>query len=374
MGGAETLVKDYALLLDKDRFDVVVLCIYHVEGSPWEKILAEKGVRLIFAEDRFPRWLLKGRRPFSYGVVKSMIREERPDIIHAHLFMNTYLRRAQVPESTFLIYTVHNDPDRLWSDERNRREDRFRKRDLRDAKWLVRTRSMQLVALHGQMKCQLQEIFGTDNIIVLKNGIDFRRFENPRPKEEVRRELDIPPDAFLIGNVGRFALQKNHLFLVDVFREVLARRRDAFLLLIGKGVQRPAVEERLAAYGIESRCRILDNRDDIPDLLHAMDCYVFPSEHEGLPVSLIEAQKAGLPCYVSDRISDESFVSGRIQILPIDRGATCWAEAICEGPPADSGNSTLDQWDMNQIIRKLEEIYINGCGAPARSGNRKAPC
>ena len=91
---------------------------------------------------------------------------------------------------------------------------------------------VQLIALHEDMRDSLNKAFGIDNTIVLNNGTDISRFQNAKPREEVRAKLGIPQDAFVVGHVGRFHPVKNHDFLVKVFKAVKKLKPNAFLLMI----------------------------------------------------------------------------------------------------------------------------------------------
>src|ERR1017187_4363111 len=144
-----------------------------------------------------------------------------------------------------------------------------------------------------------------------------------------RGDLGIPHGAKVIGHVGSFSIVKNQRFLVAVAAHVFRRRPDAVLLLVGEGTLRPSIEESCAAVGIGSRVIFVGVSSCVPELMRsAMDAFVMPSLHEGLPLVLLEAQAAGLPCLVSDVVSHEAMLSGSaIQFLPLASGAEAWAEA-----------------------------------------------
>lgn len=141
---------------------------------------------------------------------------------------------------------------------------------------------------------------------ILKNGIDCDKFAfSPNIRKEVREELQIEKDTFVIGHVGRFSLQKNHFFLIDVFAQIIALKPKSVLVLAGDGLLRVEIEKKVEELNLKENVKFLGIRDDIERLLQTFDVFVFPSFHEGLPVTLIEAQGAGLPCVISDVITDE---------------------------------------------------------------------
>lgn len=156
-------------------------------------------------------------------------------------------------------------------------------------------------------------------------GLDFSRFslfDNPMI---VRSSLGIPAGRKVIGHIGRCEPQKNQLFLLRIFQQACRLRSDVHLLFVGEG----ALEADLRAFahdaGLSSRITWLRNRPDVPSLMvSAMDLFLLPSIHEGLPLVLLEAQAAGLPCLFSSEITSEA-----------DRFPDTNAILSCRRPPAD---------------------------------------
>ncbi len=144
---------------------------------------------------------------------------------------------------------------------------------------------------------------------VLYCGTDLSRLHDDIDRLKIRSQLGIPSDALVLGHVGRFSEDdvKNHNLLVEVTAEVLRRNSSIHLVLIGDGPLRSTIESRVVDLGLSDRTRFLGVRSDVLHLLKgAVDVFVFPSRHEGLPLALIEAQAAGLPCVISDVISDQT--------------------------------------------------------------------
>ncbi|MDG5472604.1 glycosyltransferase family 1 protein [Jeotgalibacillus sp. ET6] len=164
---------------------------------------------------------------------------------------------------------------------------------------------------------------------IIKNGIESERFEfSLENRKEVRKSLQLREESFLVGHIGRFNKQKNHLFLLDVFHETLKNHPDAHLLLVGTGTLQSKIEQKIKLLGIEDRVHLLGVRNDIPQLLQAIDVFAFPSLHEGLPVTLIEAQCSGVPCVISNNITQEVDLGcGLIRRHPIE-DPKVWAAAL----------------------------------------------
>lgn len=162
---------------------------------------------------------------------------------------------------------------------------------------------------------------------VLKNGIDCHRFFYSRAAEnQIKQELSLNNDSFIVGHIGRFCHQKNHFFLIDIFRELLHICPNAFLIMAGDGPLRPLIEKRVADFGIQDHVRFLGIRNDVERVLQAFDVLIFPSHHEGLPVTLIEAQSTGVPCLISDDITIEVDIGAKlISYERLNSSAKVWA-------------------------------------------------
>jgi glycosyltransferase involved in cell wall biosynthesis len=147
-----------------------------------------------------------------------------------------------------------------------------------------------------------------------------------------------------LGHVGRFNKQKNHELLLDIFKAVHEKLPESMLVLAGEGDLRHSIEKKADKLGLSSNVRFLGVRGDIPDLMQGMDLFIFPSLFEGLPVVLVEAQAAGLNCVVSDAITRESDVTGRIEFISLKDSPNIWASKILA--------STYEHMDTSQLLRK----------------------
>ncbi|NOU97326.1 glycosyltransferase [Paenibacillus sp. LMG 31456] len=168
-----------------------------------------------------------------------------------------------------------------------------------------------------------------DAVRVLKNGIECDRFTfSSNIRKQIRKELHLPRNSLVLGHVGRFAPQKNHTFLIDVFAKLNKDKPDSVLVLVGDGPLRISMEKKVAELNLSDKVKFLGIRSDISRLLQAFDVFVFPSVHEGLPVTLIEAQGAGLPCVISDVISQEVDMGiGLVEYYPLI-DTVIWVEKI----------------------------------------------
>ncbi|OKL36937.1 glycosyl transferase family 1 [Domibacillus mangrovi] len=210
------------------------------------------------------------------------------------------------------------------------------------AKWLFKNKSKQA--------------------IVLKNGIECDKFQfSSDVRNQVRKELKLSNQSLVIGHVGRFNHQKNHFFLLEIFGSLMKILPHAQLILVGDGVLKERIEGKIKELHLEENVKLLGIREDIHLLLQAFDLFVFPSFHEGLPVTLIEAQGTGLPCIISNTITKEVDLGlGLIQFLPL-QDKIIWVENMIKAAesksPRNIAESALNQQGYN--IRHTAEVTQN---------------
>lgn len=161
---------------------------------------------------------------------------------------------------------------------------------------------------------------------LLHNAVDLGIYRyDPDARAHHRSQLQVE-DKLMIGHVGRFNQQKNHSFLLEIFAQITAQRPNAVLLLIGGGELEQNIRQKAERLGIADKVIFAGVRSDVPELLSAMDVFVFPSLYEGMPNTVIEAQATGLPCVIADTITREANITGLVQYLPLNNVQT-WAEA-----------------------------------------------
>jgi glycosyltransferase involved in cell wall biosynthesis len=208
-------------------------------------------------------------------------------------------------------------------------------------------------------------------------GIDMGPFTGPVDPAAVRAELNVPPGAWVVGHVGRFELQKNHTFLLEIAAEVARRAPDMRLLLVGGGSLEPQIRAKAAALGLADRVIYAGVRADVARLMRgAMDTFLLPSLYEGLPLVGLEAQTAGLPVVLSDVISDELDRLPLITRVPLGRPASAWADAVLATrsrprPPQSECLAELrpGPFNIDNSIRELERLYLRAA-EEARAGVR----
>jgi glycosyltransferase involved in cell wall biosynthesis len=192
-------------------------------------------------------------------------------------------------------------------------------------------------------------------------GIDLEPFSGPVDSHRVRAELGIPEHAFVIGHVGRFFPQKNHTFLLDIAKHVCATNDEAMFVLVGDGPLRNVMEIKAEKLGISRYVKFMGARDDVVRLMRGlMDVLLFPSLYEGLPLVLVEAQAAGLHCFIADTISAETDIFPElITRLSLADGAYTWAESMIKAPLAEASfqPDAMGHFSIDAAVDRLCSAY-----------------
>ena len=199
--------------------------------------------------------------------------------------------------------------------------------------------------------------FDAGRVHVMPNAIDTKKFEyDQAARIRLREELKIPQDAFVVGHVGRFMYQKNHPFLLQVFKEILRLRENAFLLLVGEGELQETIRQSVREQSLEGKVIFTGARQDVSKLYSAMDVFCLPSFYEGLPVVALEAQANGLPCVFSDRITSEVLLNQSAVCLPLETQQR-WALKLLKVERLPEEES-LTQFDVNSQAEILTMKYF----------------
>ena len=201
--------------------------------------------------------------------------------------------------------------------------------------------------------------------VIIRNGIDTERFKfDELIRTQVRDELGIDANSFVLGHVGRFCEVKNHKFLVAIFEKYVRKYRNAKLVLVGGGELLEQTKEMVKNLDIDRDVLFLGIRSDIERLLQAMDVFVFPSLYEGLPVALVEAQASGLQVVCSDKVSKESKLSDGCYFYSLTNEASQWADYIHELP--EIGRRKMfeqvknNRYDIKDTVSYLcHMVYMN---------------
>lgn len=206
-------------------------------------------------------------------------------------------------------------------------------------------------------------LYGNKSYTVFKNAINSTDYKfNQKERDYKRKELNID-NKFVIGNVARFSPQKNHIFILKVFKEIVKLKHNSILVLVGEGELINSIKDEAKRYGISEKVLFLGLRNDINHLLQAFDVLFFPSLYEGLPVSIIEAQAAGLPCILSDAIDKETAITENVDFLSLKEPISTWVNVILSkinfNRQDESHQVIKAGYDVNCNTDNLVKLYQN---------------
>ena len=349
-GGAETMVMNYYRHIDRTKvqFDFLV---HREQRGAYDDEIEALGGRIYRLCPIYPQNFARYKRDLR-GFFQA---HPEYKIIHSHMSELGYFafREAEQQGVPVRICHAHNAPHGF------------------DAKMIVRTylKKRMMPHLTHLFMCGEESgkwLYGEKNksrFIMLNNAIDAASYTYDLSKrEELRRQLGLA-DELVIGHVGRFNPQKNHPFLIDIFAALLKKEPNAVLLLAGGGEDMPKIQAKAQALGVAEHVRFLGVRSDVADLMQAMDVFVLPSLYEGLPVTMVEAQAAGLPCIISDKVPPECILTeGLVDIMTLSASPEAWAEKILAKraiPRTDRRSEIAAHgFDITTEAVKLQEFYL----------------
>ncbi len=299
------------------------------------------------------------------------------EIVHSHVhpFSGLILAIARAAGIPYRLAHSHNTHDG--------REDRFRRRLYRRLMQRCLLRWMTLGL--GCSEPAAEQILGVsrsedERIRVLRYGIDLQAFRDRSGEGlELRPEFGLEPDAVVVGHVGRLDPQKNHQFLLHVAAEAVRAHPRLRFVIVGEGRLEDSLRAQAGNLGLRGRVVFAGCRDDVPRLMTGLfSAFVLPSLHEGLPIAALEAQAAGLPTLLSDRITGETaVVSDIVRRLPLEAGALAWAKVLLNTVQEERYSirracRVLEErgFSVEQSARKLYESYetaLRGIGVSVDS-------
>ena len=305
-GGVEAVVMNYYRHIDRTKIQFDFICDDDSTNIPYEEIESMGGkIILIPPYQKFFKYHKKLKRVLSEGNYR---------IVHSHIntlsvFSLFVAKGANVPVRIAHSHSTTNKKEKKKN---------LMKQVLRPFSKLFATHYMCCSELAGRWLFGNRE-YDKENVYLLNNAIDLDKFKyDQEVRKEVRQELNINENTLVIGHIGRFVDQKNHSFLIDIFKEVYKKNNDSILLLAGQGPKVEEIKEKVRAYNLQDNVVFLGQRSDANRLYQAFEVFLLPSLYEGLPVVGVEAQATGLLCLLSNDMTQETKVLDTTVFLSID--------------------------------------------------------
>lgn len=345
--GAETLIMNIYRSIDRTRvqFDFILHCNYK---SDYEDEIVAMGGRVF----KLPPYRIINEHSFRKAYREFFKAHPEYKVIHAHIYntASIFLDEANKCGLHTIAHshsTSNGTGPKAWFRNYLHRnlykiaEYRFACSE-QAGKWLYRNKA---------------------DFTVVRNGIDTSRFsfDIERRKKE-RANLGIADGTTVLGHVGRFVSVKNHDRLINIFSNYHKRNPNSVLVLVGTGELEEQIRAKVSDLGLQNSVVFTGSRNDVESLLCAMDVFMFPSIYEGFPVTLVEAQCNGLPCVVSDVITDEVDIAGLMKKVSLAADDNNWSDAIENAQKKDRKDcsETIRKagYEIKDIANWLQNFYI----------------
>lgn len=359
-GGAESMIMNYYRAIDRNKvqFDFLV---HRSEKAAFDDEIESLGGKI---------FRLNAISPFFpgkyYDELRSFFKEHQGySIIHSHLNTFSYfpIKIAKEFKIPYRIAHAHTATEKITLKEL------LRPASAKEAlKKFIKFRLKKRIHKNTTHYFSCGEkagkwLFGVQqHFKIMNNAIDAEKFVyNPLVSAEYRKKNNIG-DQLVIGHIGNFTNPKNHSYLLKVFKALLSKNENCCLVLIGDGPLRKSIEQEAKELSIDHKTHFLGLRTDIADLCQMLDIFVFPSFYEGLPVTLIEAQSAGLKILASDTITREVHLTDDITFLSIQDSPDVWAEEILKKAPYKRANHLelikKEGYDIKSSVKIFQDFYL----------------
>ena len=302
--GVESVIMNYYRHLDHSKVQFDFICDEDSTRIPYDEIKKLGGrVFLVPKYQNLPKYL---------KALEKLFKENQYRIVHSNIntlsvFPLYAAKKAGVPIRISHSHSTSNPKE--W--KRNLIKNILRPFSKRYATDYFACSEVAGRYLFGN------KTFNRGEVKIIHNAIDIDKFKfDEVARKKLRKELGIKDSTIVIGHVGRFVQQKNHTFLVDVFKEYHKKNPDSKLLLVGSGPLEDEIKKKVERLGLKDSVLFLGQRDDINKLYSVMDIFCLPSLYEGLPVVGVESQAAGLPIIFSNGVSHEAIISKNAKIVP----------------------------------------------------------
>jgi glycosyltransferase involved in cell wall biosynthesis len=358
-GGVETWLMHVLRHVDRNRFQMDFL-VHTDEPAAYDDEVLALGSSILCCPEP--------HNPLVFGKHFLEIAERHGpfDVVHSHVhhFSGYVLALARTAGIPLRIAHSHNDTSADGS-----RSGLARRSYLNVMQLLIHANCTHGI---GVSEPAARDLFGArwranKRYRVLYCGIDLAPFRSQADSVAARAEFGFSPNDVIFGHVGRFCPQKNHIFLLEVAAGILRQEPRAKFLLVGDGPLRAEMQKRACVLGLTDKIAFAGLRPDVSRLLMgAMDVFLFPSVHEGLPIVLMETQAAGLRSVVSEGVPEEAIInSALVQRVPLSAGVREWTRVACDmaGQSHFGVQRALEIFDtspftITRSAQDLSDIYL----------------
>lgn len=345
-GGLENSIMNYYRNIDRNKIQYDFIVHYKTPNF-YDDEIKKLGGNIYYLSFREDKNIFKYLKDL-YAIYKT----KKYHIIHSHMASLAFIHLGMAKLCNIPIRIIHSRNSSTGN----------------DLKGILKSFLLKLAPLFANcfFACGQNAgkfLFNNHDFLVINNATDLERFYfSPSKRNSIRQEFSIKEDTIVIGHIGRFNIQKNHLFLLDVFFEVLKMKKNAVLMLLGDGENRDQIIKKMQSLGIDKQVVLAGVRKDVDSFYCGFDVFCLPSLFEGLPNVGIEAQASGCPCIFSTEVTQEVNLLPTTKYLPLNETPQMWAKKIIEISQKERLVDTkkyLQNYDITHEAKKMEEWYLN---------------
>lgn len=360
-GGSETMVMNLYRKIDRNKvqFDFMV---YHTEKGQYDDEIESLGGKIYRLPPLKVRYYLK----YIKAVKTFFVEHPEYKVIHGHMGEIGYFVYKEAYRHHVPVIILHAHSGKSISSKSMSLTFIVKTKIKTCVEKLLKKLSKPYITDNFACGAQAkEEFFGKEDrkVIILNNAIDAQAFRyNPDEAVEMKKKLGLY-GKYTIGNVARMDNQKNQLFLLEIFRYIHMKDPETALILVGDGILKKQIIERVKKYHLEDAVTLTGVRNNVSEFLQVMDVFVFPSLLEGVPVACIEAQAAGLPCILSEGIAQETSITKNCQFISLEQSAEYWGEKILQYKyfeRKDTSQIIIDAgYNIDQTVPWLQNYYLD---------------
>lgn len=346
-GGLETMIMNYYRKIDREKiqFDFMV---HRMERGDYDDEIESMGGKIY----RMPNIRPGNYRKYFKQLDKFFEKHKEYKVVHSHINENSGFVLRAAKEHGIKCRIAHSHTANLKLDYKypfrmygryylNKNVNQYFACSEEAGRWLFKNPKK--------------------DIIILNNVVDVDLFKrDDKKRTELRKVLKLE-NKFVIGHVGRFNPSKNHTFLIDIFSEIVKKRKDAYLILVGDGPIMDNIKDKVSKLNMKDNVLFLGLRSDVYNLMQVMDLFLFPSLFEGLPVVLVEAQAAGLKIVTSTGVPREADLTNSLEFYDLKLSPKEWAEKILSLNIDVKNYSDILKdkgYDSNINVKWLTDFYL----------------
>lgn len=348
-GGAEAMTMNYYRSIDRNLFQFDFL-VHREQKGAYEDEITKLGGKIYRICPPYPQNYFRYMRTINHFF------KSHPEykIIHNNmtetgLFAFKAAKKSNIPIRICHAHTAHFNS----------------KPSLKKLVLNIYNRAIKKYTTHrfacGELAAKY--VFGdTKNVYIMDNAIDCESFRiSSSLNTSMRIKYSLDENDIVIGHVGRFSEPKNHIFLINFFKKLASMNKRVKLLLVGDGEKREEIERYVRRCSLSQKVVFVGSIGNVNEIMQCFDIFVLPSLWEGFPVALVEAQASGLPCFVSDKISNECIITNNVTVLSLD-DVDNWAKTINEnisiGKDFFANDAVIKAgFDIKTNAKKLEDFY-----------------